>query len=193
LIDLLQERNVMALIARIIGLSFFTSGLGIGLGFAFFRQNSDCAGVCLLLTMFNVCCQFPNGVELIIRDSAQDLGFDNGILFEGEKGKFFVSRTKISGEPVEALKSNPIDPSVLVKLRKGRRLDSYMGNFFECVRDRAEPVSDVLEPSPGIDDLSPRQHCHSVGTRFDMGPRNAANSRRQRSQQLAKTRTAPWI
>jgi predicted dehydrogenase len=94
-------------------------------------------------TAFTVSCQFPNGVELVIRHDAQDLGFDNGILFEGEKGKFFVSRSKISGEPVEALKSNPIDPSVLVALRKGKRLDSHMGNFFECVRDRAEPVSDV--------------------------------------------------
>ena len=32
---------------------------------------------------------------------------------------------------------------VLVALRKGKRLDRHMGNFFECVRDRALPVSDV--------------------------------------------------
>lgn len=92
---------------------------------------------------FDVRCQFANGVELVIRDNAPDLGFDNGIMFEGEKGKFFVSRSKLTGEPVDDLKKNPIEQSVLVKLRKGKRLDSHMGNFFECVRDRSAPVSDV--------------------------------------------------
>jgi predicted dehydrogenase len=94
-------------------------------------------------TAFTVRCQFPGGMEIVIRDNAPELGFDNGILFEGDKGKFFVSRSKISGEPVDELKKNPIDPSVLVALRKGKRLDSHMGNFFECVRDRSVPVSDV--------------------------------------------------
>lgn len=92
---------------------------------------------------FDVHCQFANGVEIVIRDNAPDLGFDNGILFEGDQGKFFVSRSKLTGEPVDALKSKPIEQSVLVKLRKGKRLDSHMGNFFECVRDRSVPVSDV--------------------------------------------------
>lgn len=94
-------------------------------------------------TKFNIQCRFANGVDIVIRHDAQDLGFDNGILFEGDQGKFFVSRSKLTGEPVDALKANPIDQSVLVKLRKGKRLDSHMGNFFECVRDRATPVSDV--------------------------------------------------
>ncbi|MFT3880970.1 MAG: Gfo/Idh/MocA family oxidoreductase [Gemmatales bacterium] len=92
---------------------------------------------------FNIRCQFANGVEINIRDNAPDLGFDNGILFEGENGKFFVSRSKLTGEPVDELKKNPIEQAVLVKLRKGKRLDSHMGNFIECCRDRSVPVSDV--------------------------------------------------
>jgi hypothetical protein len=40
---------VMALIARIIGLSLLTAGLGAGLGFAFFRQSPDWTGISLLL------------------------------------------------------------------------------------------------------------------------------------------------
>lgn len=94
-------------------------------------------------TRFTLRCHFASGVEIVIRDNAPDLGFDNGIFFEGDKGKFFVSRSKMTGEPVDELKTNPIEQSVLVKLRKGKRLDSHMGNFFECVRDRAVPVSDV--------------------------------------------------
>jgi hypothetical protein len=39
----------MALIARIIGLSLLTAGLGAGLGFAFFGQGRDWIGIALLL------------------------------------------------------------------------------------------------------------------------------------------------
>ncbi len=89
-------------------------------------------------TTFHVRCGFATGAELIIRNDGE-----NGITFEGEDGTFFVNRGRIEGEPVAALKANPIDDSVLVGLRKGQRFDSHMGNFFECVRDRAVPVSDV--------------------------------------------------
>jgi predicted dehydrogenase len=92
---------------------------------------------------FNVKCLFSNGVEMLIRDDAQDLGFDNGIMFEGEKGRFFVNRGKLTGKPVEELATNPIPEDVLLKLRKGKRFDSHMGNFIECTKDRSLPVSDV--------------------------------------------------
>jgi len=39
----------MALIARIIGVSLITAGLGAGLGFAFFGRNPDSSGISLLL------------------------------------------------------------------------------------------------------------------------------------------------
>ncbi len=94
-------------------------------------------------TKFHLVARFAGGVEMHIRDDAAELGFDNGVLFEGESGRFFVNRGKITGAPVEALKENPIPEADLVKLRKGKRLDSHMGNFIECCRDRSTPVSDV--------------------------------------------------
>jgi hypothetical protein len=39
-----EKGVVMALIARIIGLSLFTAGAGAGLGFALFGQNSPSSG-----------------------------------------------------------------------------------------------------------------------------------------------------
>jgi predicted dehydrogenase len=92
---------------------------------------------------FDVKCMFAGGIEMRIRDSAQDLGFDNGIMFEGEKGKYFVNRGKLTGQVVDELAANPISDDVLIKLRKGKRLDTHMGNFIECVGDRSLPVSDV--------------------------------------------------
>lgn len=92
---------------------------------------------------FDVKVMFANGAEMRIRDDAKDLGFDNGVMFEGEKGRIFVNRGKLTGQAVDDLKENPIPDDVLIKLRKGKRLDSHMGNFIECCRDRSTPVSDV--------------------------------------------------
>jgi predicted dehydrogenase len=89
-------------------------------------------------TAFQVRCVFPNEVEVLIRHDTS-----NGITFEGERGEFFVSRGKIAGEPIDALKDHPLDEALLVALRRGKRLDSHMANFFECVADRSTPVSDV--------------------------------------------------
>jgi predicted dehydrogenase len=92
---------------------------------------------------FDIKVMFAGGAEMRIRDDAKDLGFDNGIMFEGEKGRIFVNRGKLTGQAVDDLKDNPIPDDVLIKLRKGKRLDSHMGNFIECCRDRSVPVSDV--------------------------------------------------
>ena len=94
-------------------------------------------------TRFNVRCVFSNGVELFIRHSADDLGFGNGILFEGEQGSVFVSRGQLRGDAVDELAKNPIPDEVYRLLRKGKPLGSHMENFFQCVHDRGEPVSDV--------------------------------------------------
>src|SRR5690606_25376827 len=54
-------------------------------------------------TQFRVVCQFPEMV-MEIRDRADDLGFDNGIMFEGTEGRIFVNRGKLTGKAVEDLK-----------------------------------------------------------------------------------------
>lgn len=99
---------------------------------------------------FQVRCVFGNGAEILIRDG-KDLSKkdgkpadENGIWFEGENGKFFVSRSELKGEPVDELKTNPIPDSTLIALRKGKRFGDHMGNFIECCKDRSMPVSDVF-------------------------------------------------
>lgn len=89
-------------------------------------------------TSFNVTCHFPNGVEMLITSEG-----DNGILFEGTEGRIFVSRGKVAGKPVEDLKDNPLPEDAITKLYKGKQPGSHMGNFFECVKDRSLPISDV--------------------------------------------------
>ena len=96
-------------------------------------------------TTFHVKCLFENGVEMILRHDT-----DNGILFEGEKGRFFVNRGKLVGTPTEWLKDAPIPEEVLTRLHGGRPLfeapnpwTSHMANFVACLKDRSTPVSDV--------------------------------------------------
>jgi predicted dehydrogenase len=91
-------------------------------------------------TAFVVKAKFPNDVVLEIRDDTE-----NGVTFQGTGGRIFVTRDRIDleGGAVPALYEQGVPEALLKELRKGKRLDSHMANFFECVRDRGTPVSDV--------------------------------------------------
>lgn len=106
---------------------------------------------------FNIRCTFPSGVEMYIHNNPQHLGFENGIMFEGEQGRYFVNRGKLTGKPVEDLKGDPISEDVYVKLRKGQAATNHRQNFFNCCNSRDTPISDVV---------SHNQHlttCHLAG------------------------------
>mgnify|MGYP000991023244 CR=1 FL=1 len=91
-------------------------------------------------TDFVVKTMFPNGVELEVRHDTE-----NGVTFQGTSGRIFVTRDRIdlSGGSVSALWSDPVPESLLVELRKGKKVDGHMANFFECMKDRSVPVADV--------------------------------------------------
>ncbi len=88
--------------------------------------------------------RFEDGSTMIVRDGREERL--NGILFEGDKGRIFVNRGKITGKPVEELTGTDKEwlAEECVKLYKGKTNRNHMGNFFECVHDRSEPVSDVF-------------------------------------------------
>jgi len=91
-------------------------------------------------THFIVKAEFQDGPTLEIRDDTE-----NGVTFEGTGGRVFVTRDRIdlSGGAVDALTKSPVAESLLVELRKGKKVGGHMANFIECCRDRSEPVSDV--------------------------------------------------
>jgi predicted dehydrogenase len=94
-------------------------------------------------TNFNVRVLFEDGIEMFVRDSAAELGFDNGIMFQGTEGRYLVNRGKLVGKPVEELKESPLpdDPYQMVYGRA--KPESHMAHFMQCVRDRQQPISDV--------------------------------------------------
>lgn len=101
-------------------------------------------------TRFNIELEFANGSVLSVNDRyVRDDGrtdFDNGILFEGEDGRIFVNRERLSGRPVEELSDAEHAElrEKMIELYKGKRPGSHMGNFFDCVQNREIPISDVF-------------------------------------------------
>jgi predicted dehydrogenase len=88
-------------------------------------------------TEFLVEADYPETKVIIRHDT------DNGILFEGEQGRIFVNREKLTGKPVEEMASNPLPEDALVKVYKGKPLTDHMTNFFNCLKSREEPISDI--------------------------------------------------
>lgn len=89
-------------------------------------------------TSFKIKVDMPNDVEMMITDKG-----DNGILFEGTKGRFFVNRGKITGAPVEQLKDNPLPEGAIEEVYGGPVSQNHTANFIEGMNARMQPISDV--------------------------------------------------
>lgn len=98
---------------------------------------------------FNVTCKYMNGVTMSVADEGR-----NGILFTGDAGRIFVNRGSLSGKPVEDLARHPLPREdwqvynfdTLDRPERSGKLDAivnHMGNFFDCVRARKTPISDI--------------------------------------------------
>lgn len=116
---------------------------------ALFQGKAKLADGFNAATTFDIDLGFANGSTMKVTNhyKSEDgkTDFDNGILFEGEKGRIFVNRGKLTGVPIEALSDadrKDIDERV-AKLYKGKPMKGHMANFFDCLEDRTDPISDV--------------------------------------------------
>ena len=80
----------------------------------------------------------PDQIEMIITSEG-----DNGILFEGTLGRFFVNRGKIVGKPVEDLVENPLPEGAVEEVYGGAVSPNHLANFTEAIKSRNQPISDV--------------------------------------------------
>jgi predicted dehydrogenase len=89
-------------------------------------------------TNFNIRVAMPKNVEMIITSEG-----DNGILFEGTEGRFFVNRGKVTGKPVEQLKDNPLPEGSIEAVYGGKVSENHTANFTDSMKSRKQPISDV--------------------------------------------------
>jgi predicted dehydrogenase len=89
-------------------------------------------------TQFTIRVAMPNDVEMIIKSEG-----DNGILFEGTEGRFFVNRGKLTGKPVEDLKDKPLPEDAVEKVYGGPVSKNHTANFIDGMKARKQPISDV--------------------------------------------------
>ncbi len=96
---------------------------------------------------YRIECKYANGVTMTILDEStlhergvvgEGKKTPNGVQFLGSEGWIFVSRGEIRASNSDLIEE-PL-PSSAVRLYKS---DNHMGDFFECVRSRKDPICDV--------------------------------------------------
>jgi predicted dehydrogenase len=91
---------------------------------------------------FHIIANFPSNLVMHVNSSGE-----NGITIEGTKATIFVSRSDlrdVQGTVVaDMLKSEPLPEGTIARLYKGKKPGNHMANFFECCKDRTQPISDV--------------------------------------------------
>ena len=101
-------------------------------------------------TGFQIDLEFANGAVIHVtnhyRREDDNIDFGNGILFEGEEGRIFVSRGGVKGKPVEEMteQDNEFLNGRIGEIYRGKTPGSHMRNFFECIEERVQPISDIV-------------------------------------------------
>lgn len=85
---------------------------------------------------------YPGDVLVVITSG------DEGVLFEGEKGRIYVNRGRVTGKPIEEQDKDKslqdLTNEWMTKLfGTNRKPGDHMRNFFESVKSRELPISDV--------------------------------------------------
>lgn len=86
---------------------------------------------------------YPNGVRMTVLDEGT-----NGITFIGSRGQIFVNRGRITtkAKQIQREKFKLYDYDNVYRPARMGKYDSlinHMGNFFDCIRSRKQPISDV--------------------------------------------------
>jgi predicted dehydrogenase len=91
---------------------------------------------------FDCTLSFAGGSKIVFRTVPD--GQPKGVLAEGDQGRVFVNQGRITGKPIEDLTAHELEQldEAAAKLCKGKTPGNHMQNFFECIKDRGETISD---------------------------------------------------
>ena len=89
---------------------------------------------------------------------------DNGILFEGSKGRIFVNRRKITGKPIEEnWDKDQYTEEDQTRLYKGKQPEGHKNNFYRCIQEGGLTLSDVFSHVQAMNT------CHLTGIAARLG------------------------
>jgi predicted dehydrogenase len=138
---------------------------------------------------FVITYQYGNGVTLKCMSDGE-----NGVLFTGDKGWIFVSRGKIRGGFEPGKEDRKILDEPLGK--DATRLyvsNDHMGNFFECLRSRKDPICNVDVGHSSV------VVCHIGnislrlgGKKLSWSPDKQQFKEAEGNQMLSRQMRAPW-
>jgi len=141
-------------------------------------------------TIFDIECTFANGIVMNITSEG-----DNGILFEGTKGRIHVGRHRINGAPMEAIKDELdtwITPEDYRAAFKGKNREWLLPNFITCVKEGGMPVSDVFTHVQAVNAC----HLAAISARLNReviyDPKTETTGDSESQTFLARQRTAGY-
>ncbi len=125
---------------------------------------------------YNVAREFDCQMTLANGNAIRLFSGKNELIISGEKGRIRVNRRGLSGKPVEQLNAAEqewLDEEIL-RLCKGKKPGNHMANFFECVRDRSQPISDVFSHVSSVNACHMANIALILGRKLTWDPRSAA-------------------
>lgn len=136
---------------------------------------------------FQIRILYPNGIEMLLCNSAP--GVSNGIIIEGSRGTIQVNRKRLTGKPAEELAENPLPEGTLTRLYGGKKPGNHFFNFFECIKDGTQPISDVFTHHRALTTCHLANIAIRLGRRLNWNPEteqiigdDAANTWQSRPQ-----------
>ncbi|MCH5376853.1 MAG: Gfo/Idh/MocA family oxidoreductase [Planctomycetes bacterium] len=94
---------------------------------------------------YNTAVTFDCSMKFADNKSIRLYSGPNELILSGDRGRIRVNRGGLTGKPVEELTAADDDwmNDEILKLCHGKQPGSHMQNFFDCVKDRGKPISDV--------------------------------------------------
>ncbi len=139
--------------------------------------TADCLdGRATLPCSYNVARDFDCQMNLGNGNAIRLLSGKNELILSGDQGRIRVNRRGLSGKPVEELNAAEqewLDEEIL-NLCKGKKPGNHMANFFQCVRDRSLPISDVFTHVSSVNACHMANISMILGRKLTWDPRKGA-------------------
>lgn len=123
---------------------------------------------------FAVDFDYPDGVRIHVEPSETV----NGIRFEGDQGRIFVNRGRLTGKPVEELARRPLPPDAVrfgpAKTHWGPDTYAHLVHFLDCIAAGAAPIAEVETQHRSA------SACHLANISLRLGRKLHWNAQRER-------------